>query len=224
MRMSRRPITAHRPRPPQPCRKSHAAPWRLRGRHAIFGIGEQPQKQERNMSAAQRAGLTTRRSLLSNAATLAVALPVGRAGAAGAVASAPSAPLHLAQAGTAAAAASSGVTTKSTRGSSSRALSLFKPSRRSTRLTVAGETPVSAAICLPVQRWRGSRSTFRTTSCGVGQRSRRGRELRSRSPARPSARYRATHLRMVRGQTPTANAAAFGVCPLITCRTIRSRP
>jgi hypothetical protein len=69
------------------------------------------------MSAAQRAGLTTRRSLLSNAATLAgaVTLPAGRAGAAGAVASAPSAPLHLAQAGTVAAAASSGVTAKSTR-------------------------------------------------------------------------------------------------------------
>jgi DNA invertase Pin-like site-specific DNA recombinase len=28
---------------------------------------------------------------------------------------------------------------------------LFNPSRRKTRLTVAGETPVSAAICLPVQ-------------------------------------------------------------------------
>jgi hypothetical protein len=26
------------------------------------------------------------------------------------------------------------------------------PSRRKTRLTVAGETPVLAAICLPVQR------------------------------------------------------------------------
>jgi hypothetical protein len=53
--------------------------------------------------------------------------------------------------------------------------------------------------------WRRRRSIFRTTSCGVGQRSRCGRELRSRSPARPSARYRATHLRMVRGQTPTAD-------------------
>jgi enamine deaminase RidA (YjgF/YER057c/UK114 family) len=69
------------------------------------------------MSAAQRAGLTTRRSLLSNAATLAgaVALPAGRAGAAGEVAGASSAPLQLAQASTVAAAASSGITTKSTR-------------------------------------------------------------------------------------------------------------
>jgi len=40
----------------------------------------------------------------------------------------------------------------------SKALSLFNPSRRRTRLTVAGETQVSAAICLPVQRWRRSRS------------------------------------------------------------------
>ena len=69
------------------------------------------------MSAAQRAGLTTRRSLLSNAATLAgaVALPAGHAGAAEAVAGASSAPLHLAQAGTGTAAASSAVTIKSTR-------------------------------------------------------------------------------------------------------------
>ena len=36
--------------------------------------------------------------------------------------------------------------------------------------------------------------------------------------------YRVSHLRTVRGQTPTANAAAFGVCPLSTWRTTRSRP
>jgi len=33
---------------------------------------------------------------------------------------------------------------------------LFKPSFFKTRLTVAGETPTSLAICLPVQRWRRS--------------------------------------------------------------------
>src|SRR6516164_9684068 len=60
--------------------------------------------------------------------------------------------------------------------------------------------------------------------CDVGRRSRCGRELRSCRPARPSARYRDSHLRMVRGQTPAANATACGVCPLITWRTIRSRP
>jgi hypothetical protein len=35
---------------------------------------------------------------------------------------------------------------------------LFSPKRRRTRLTVAGDTPVAAAICLPVQRCRRSRS------------------------------------------------------------------
>ena len=34
-----------------------------------------------------------------------------------------------------------------------------EPRRCRMRLTVAGETPVSAAICLPVQRWRRRRST-----------------------------------------------------------------
>ena len=37
-----------------------------------------------------------------------------------------------------------------------------------TRLTVAGDTPVAAAICLPVQRCRRSRSTSSTTAWGVG--------------------------------------------------------
>jgi hypothetical protein len=44
-----------------------------------------------------------------------------------------------------------------------------------------------AAIGLPVQRWRRRRSIFSMTSRGVGWRSRCGRELRSSSPARPSA-------------------------------------
>ena len=51
-------------------------------------------------------------------------------------------------------------------------------------LSVAGETPASAAICLPVRRWRRSRSIFSMTSCGVGWRSRCGRELRSSNVAR----------------------------------------
>jgi enamine deaminase RidA (YjgF/YER057c/UK114 family) len=69
------------------------------------------------MSAAQRAGLTTRRSFLHNGATLAgvVALPTSRAGAAEPVAGAPSALPRLAQAGTGTTVVSSGVTTKSTR-------------------------------------------------------------------------------------------------------------
>jgi enamine deaminase RidA (YjgF/YER057c/UK114 family) len=83
----------------------------------IFAVTETAPKQEPNVSAAQRAVLTTRRSFLHHSATLAgaVALPAGRAGAAEAVASAPSAPVRLAQAGTGAAAVSSAVTTKSAR-------------------------------------------------------------------------------------------------------------
>ena len=96
-------------------------------------------------------------------------------------------------------------------------LERLRPSRLRMRLTVAGETPASAAICLPVQRWRRRASTCATTAAGVGRRRRCGREERSFSPARPSASKRATHLRTVRGQTPAARAAAFGVCPLRTC-------
>jgi hypothetical protein len=59
----------------------------------------------------------------------------------------------------------------------------------------------------------------------VGWRKRCGREERSCKPARPSARKRLTHLRTVRGQTPTAALRAFGVCPPSTTRrTMISRP
>jgi hypothetical protein len=101
---------------------------------------------------------------------------------------------------------------------------LFNPSRRRTRLTVAGETPVSEAICLPVRRWRRSRSISTTTAWGVGRCSRCGRDERSCNPASPSRRCRSTHLRTVRGQMPAASATASDVCPLATCRTMRSRP
>jgi hypothetical protein len=67
------------------------------------------------------------------------------------------------------------------------------PSRRRTRLTVAGETPVFAAICLPVQRWQRSRSISSTMAWDVGCRSRCGRDERSCNPANPSRRYRSTH-------------------------------
>ena len=81
-------------------------------------------------------------------------------------------------------------------------MSLFNPSRRKTRLTVADETPTSTAICLPVQRCRRSRSIFSITAWGVGRCSRCGRDERSCNPANPSRRYRSTHLRTVRGKTP----------------------
>ncbi len=64
----------------------------------------------------------------------------------------------------------------------------------------------------------------RLTAWGVGRCSRWGRDERSCNPANPSRRYRSTHLRTLRGQTPAASATASGVCPLSTCRTIRSRP
>jgi hypothetical protein len=94
----------------------------------------------------------------------------------------------------------------------SRALSLLKPLRRRTGLTVAGETPTCTAICLPVQRCRRSYSISSTTPCGVGCRSRCGRGDRSCKPTNPSWRHRSTHFRTVRGQTPAARGAAFGVC------------
>jgi hypothetical protein len=47
---------------------------------------------------------------------------------------------------------------------------------------------------------------------------------RSLSPLWPSRRYRSIHFRAVRGQTPTACAAAFSVCPLCTSLTMCSRP
>ena len=93
------------------------------------------------------------------------------------------------------------------------------------RLTVAGETPTSAAICLPVQRWRRSASTCSTTAAGVGRRRRCGREERSCKPANAfgaEARHPFAH-------RPRADAC--GSCGGLRrlpaqrpARTIRSRP
>ena len=82
------------------------------------------------------------------------------------------------------------LTRRRTGSARSKAPSLFSPKRRRTRRTVAGDTPVAAAICLPVQRCRRSRS------------------ISLNGPR----------------QTPTASATASGVYPLVTCRTVRSRP
>lgn len=65
------------------------------------------------------------------------------------------------------------------------------------RLTVAGETPVSATICLPVQRWRRRASTCAMIGSGVGRFSLCGRDDRSCSPAAPSVLKRRHHLRAV---------------------------
>jgi hypothetical protein len=79
-------------------------------------------------------------------------------------------------------------------------------------------------VAAPVQRWRRSASMRSITGCGVGWRSRWGRELRSCNPAHPPSLKRRTHFRTVRGQTPTASLVAFGVCPLRTMLTKCSRP
>jgi hypothetical protein len=93
------------------------------------------------------------------------------------------------------------------------------------RETVAFETPVSFAICAPVQRWRRNAPMRVIVSDGVGRCKRCGRDERSCKPAMPSARNRLTHLCTVRGQTPTAALRACGVCPPSTTRrTMISRP
>ena len=51
----------------------------------------------------------------------------------------------------------------------SRSLIRLRPRRLSTRLTVAGETLVCRAICLPVQRWRRSTSIRSAVAVGVGR-------------------------------------------------------
>jgi hypothetical protein len=55
-------------------------------------------------------------------------------------------------------------------------------------------------MCLPVQRSRRSAIIRFTVSAVVGRRSFLGRDERSVRPARPSALWRASHLRAVRGQ------------------------
>jgi hypothetical protein len=68
-----------------------------------------------------------------------------------------------------------------------------------TRLTVAGETPVSAAICLPVQRCRRKASTAAQVAGAVWLGNERGLDERSRNPPTPSAWKRSTHLATVFG-------------------------
>src|SRR5262249_55995027 len=68
-----------------------------------------------------------------------------------------------------------------------------------TRQTVAGETPTSAAICLPVWRWRRKTSMASHVAWGVWLSDERGLEERSRKPSTPSARKPLTHLATVFG-------------------------
>src|SRR2546423_7783478 len=93
------------------------------------------------------------------------------------------------------------------------------------RLTVAADTPTSAAICLPVWRCRRKTSTAAHVAGGVWLGNERGLEERSRNPSTPSARNRSTHLATVFAVVLNRTAAAVFVRPSsITLRSIASRP
>lgn len=85
---------------------------------------------------------------------------------------------------------------------------LFSPSRRRMRLTLAGEIPTSAAICLPVWRCRRKASTAAPVAGWVWLGNERGLEERSRNPLTPSAPKRLTHLATVFAETLNFSAAA----------------
>jgi hypothetical protein len=93
------------------------------------------------------------------------------------------------------------------------------------RLTVAAETPTSAAICAPVWRCLRKASTAAQTAGAVWLGDERGFDERSCKPATPSARKRPTHLATVFGVVLNSPAAAaFDRPPSITLRAIASRP
>src|SRR3984893_9994777 len=101
----------------------------------------------------------------------------------------------------------------------------FSPSRRRMRLTVAGDTPTSAAICLPVWRWRRNASITAHVAGAVWLGNERGLEERSCNPSTPSARNRSTHLATILGVMLNWRAAAAWLRPpSVTLRTIASRP
>src|ERR1700733_968133 len=92
------------------------------------------------------------------------------------------------------------------------------------RLAVAGDTPTSTAICLPVQRCRRKASTTAHVAGAVWLGNERGREERSRKPSTPLARNRSTHLATILGVTLNWRAAAALLNPASTHRTMASRP
>src|SRR5260370_34862016 len=81
------------------------------------------------------------------------------------------------------------------------------------RLTVAGDTPTSMAMCLPVWRCRRKASTAVHLDGGVWLGNERGLEERSRNPSTPSARKRSTHLATVFGVVLNWRPAAASVTP-----------
>ena len=77
------------------------------------------------------------------------------------------------------------------------------------RLTVAGDIPISAAICLPVWRCRRNASTVAHVAAGVWPGNEWGREERSRSPSTPSVRKRVTHLATIVGDVELARGCGL---------------
>jgi hypothetical protein len=93
------------------------------------------------------------------------------------------------------------------------------------RLTVAAETPTSAAIALPVRRCRRKASTAAAVAGAVWLGDECGRDERSRKPSTPSASNRLIHLATVFGVVLNRPAAAAFDSPQSTTeRTIVSRP
>ena len=93
------------------------------------------------------------------------------------------------------------------------------------RLTVAAETPTSAAICAPVWRCLRKASTAAHTAGVAWPGDEWGLDERSCNPATPLARKRATHLATVFDVVLNCRAAAtFDSPPSITLRAIASRP
>jgi hypothetical protein len=84
---------------------------------------------------------------------------------------------------------------------------LFNPRRFKARPTVAGETFTSRVIILPVSLRRCRASICSQVRCGVGLRSRFGRELRSTSPETPSAVKWVTHLHRSLALAPLQHTA-----------------
>jgi hypothetical protein len=100
---------------------------------------------------------------------------------------------------------------------------LPKPIRFRIADTVDKGIANTSAISAAVMRSRRRSSTTRTRSAGVLLGMRRGRELRSSRPVRPSERKRASHFAAVRSLMPAACAAAAIVQPSSSTRSTISR-
>jgi hypothetical protein len=93
---------------------------------------------------------------------------------------------------------------------------LPRPARLKTAETVDSGIASVSAISAPVMRSLRKATTAPTRSGAVIRGIRVGRGERSRNPASPSARYRASHFAAVRSLTPAACAAAATRQPAVT--------